>query len=327
MRRDTGLAGPHRRVLRWRCAPREWRPVHSRLVSWIVRALATLVAGALACAAVGIGYEQVARRHIETAWSAPPGGRLECAGTKGPTVLFFASNSVPAIGPWLAGVEPNVEEFATVCRRIGVRDIDWRPPTGERFVAELHDVLVSADAGPPYVLVGWSLGGLAARWFDDSYPGEVAGFVFVDSSHPYMQDRPGYVPVRPPIRVPRWEMPLLRETGVLRLAVSDELPDWIYPNVQRSPTVRRNIAAYLVAEQIIGHSRQLDWAPRALGSRPVVVLTRDVDSADEGGRSWLELQKEIAALSGNALHRVVPDAEHAIWRTSGHRGHLAVDAR
>jgi pimeloyl-ACP methyl ester carboxylesterase len=90
------------------------------------------------------------------------------------------------------------------------------------MVNELHEVLRAADISPPYVLVGWSAGGLVTRWFDDRYPGEAAGFVFVDSSHPDTQDRPP-----PPIAVPRWSVPLLLETGVLRALATDKLPAWL----------------------------------------------------------------------------------------------------
>jgi pimeloyl-ACP methyl ester carboxylesterase len=48
---------------------------------------------------------------------------------------------------------------------------------------ELRQGLVGAGIGPPYVLVGHSIGGIIARRFAVRYGGEVAGIVLVDSSH------------------------------------------------------------------------------------------------------------------------------------------------
>ena len=48
---------------------------------------------------------------------------------------------------------------------------------------ELRQSLVGAGIGPPYVLVGHSIGGIIARRFAVRYGGEVAGIVLVDSSH------------------------------------------------------------------------------------------------------------------------------------------------
>ena len=61
--------------------------------------------------------------------------------------------------------------------------------TGDDVAADLHTLLVNADAAPPYVLVGHSLGGLYVRSFTAKYPHEVAGLVLVDSSHEQMFER------------------------------------------------------------------------------------------------------------------------------------------
>jgi pimeloyl-ACP methyl ester carboxylesterase len=51
-------------------------------------------------------------------------------------------------------------------------------------VEDLRVLLKSQDLRPPYVLVGHSAGGLYVQLFARKYPGEVAGLVLVDSSHP-----------------------------------------------------------------------------------------------------------------------------------------------
>lgn len=49
---------------------------------------------------------------------------------------------------------------------------------------ELHGLLAARGVKPPYVLVGHSLGGLYQYAFTRLYPGEVAGLVLVDPTHP-----------------------------------------------------------------------------------------------------------------------------------------------
>lgn len=50
--------------------------------------------------------------------------------------------------------------------------------------AELHALLAATGVKPPYVLVGHSLGGLYQYVFARLYPGEVAGLVLLDPTHP-----------------------------------------------------------------------------------------------------------------------------------------------
>jgi pimeloyl-ACP methyl ester carboxylesterase len=251
-------------------------------------------------AAAGIGYEQFAR--VSAASSvAPPVGEIVCRGSGSPVVLMFSTGYLPASVPWPT-VQPEVEQFATVCERTGVTPTDHRPLSGERMVGELHDMLEAAGVSSPYVVVGWSAGGLVTRWFDARYRDEVAGFVFVDSSHPDMRDRPP-----PPIDVPIWVAPILLETGVLRALANDGLPAWLSQRLIRRPRQRDQLAAYLVFHEILRQSRKAPAEPHSLGSRPVVILTR------EGApRSWVRFQEELATLSDNARHTTVRGAGHQI---------------
>ena len=46
----------------------------------------------------------------------------------------------------------------------------------------------------------------------------------------------------------------------------------------------------------------------SLGDRPLVVVTAEQEA--EGG--WMAAQDELAALSTNSAHRILPDATHAM---------------
>lgn len=85
-------------------------------------------------------------------------------------------------------VQPEVAEATRVCRydRAGIGDSD--AATGSRTaadaVADLHDLLDSAEIGASYVLVGFSFGGAISQLYASTYPDEVVGLVLVESNHP-----------------------------------------------------------------------------------------------------------------------------------------------
>lgn len=99
-----------------------------------------------------------------------------------PVVVFEMGAGGP-IEAW-GQVIPDVAQFAPVIAydRPGNGQSEW---DGQKltlkFAAErLHSVLEKVKAQPPYVLVGYSLGGPFIRMFTGLYPGEVAGLVYVD---------------------------------------------------------------------------------------------------------------------------------------------------
>lgn len=63
------------------------------------------------------------------------------------------------------------------------------PPYSVREIAEqLHANLVVRDIPPPYVLVGYSGGALMINMFARLYPGEVAGVLMIEPTHPDLYD-------------------------------------------------------------------------------------------------------------------------------------------
>ena len=58
------------------------------------------------------------------------------------------------------------------------------PRDAHQIATELHTLLMQAGVPGPYVLVGHSFGGLYVRTYAADYPGEVAGVVLVDATHP-----------------------------------------------------------------------------------------------------------------------------------------------
>jgi pimeloyl-ACP methyl ester carboxylesterase len=84
-------------------------------------------------------------------------------------------------------VQPRVAEFARVCSYdragLGWSDLGPHPRTMRQVTWELHALLEKAEVKPPFVLVGHSWGGIMARLYAFTFPGDVVGMVLDESGH------------------------------------------------------------------------------------------------------------------------------------------------
>jgi pimeloyl-ACP methyl ester carboxylesterase len=129
---------------------------------------------------------------------------LECHGKGSPTIILESGyhNSsdpwsqsdaaAPAVGP---AVLPALARTHRVCAYDRPGTLRYSDPpaisdrsspvamprTAQDVVDDLHALLDAAHLPGPYVLVGHSLGGLFARLYAQTYPGEVRAVVFVDA--------------------------------------------------------------------------------------------------------------------------------------------------
>jgi pimeloyl-ACP methyl ester carboxylesterase len=114
---------------------------------------------------------------------------IETFGAPGPTVVFEAGlgNDVTT---WKSVAGP-IATFARVVLydRAGLGQSlpmmnKNAAVTADGVATNLHALLAAADIGPPYILVGHSLGGLYVQMFARKYPNEVSGVVLLDSASP-----------------------------------------------------------------------------------------------------------------------------------------------
>jgi pimeloyl-ACP methyl ester carboxylesterase len=184
---------------------------------------------------------------------------------------------------------------------------------GHRIAHELHALLAAANERGPYVMVGHSLGGLLIRVFEHDSAGEVVGFVLVDSSHPEQA-------IRFPSELLGGELPspamerFLAATGLERLHRGR-------PHNAPEAHAMTSVPAIIGEEEASASIAEQAGVVQTLGDRPLVVLTAGADPLppevpEETRRAFAEtklaLQRELAELSTNSDHRVMPDVRHYI---------------
>jgi pimeloyl-ACP methyl ester carboxylesterase len=131
----------------------------------------------------------------------------------------------------------------------------------------MHRLFQAAHLKPPYVLVGASAGGILIRRYQQQYPREVGGFVFVDSSHEEMEWRDAAISKQ---FDPDWNNPqYLRNNGFLpdhqKLTWHADIPLIV---LERSEKIPPSAFPQLTPQQLDAinanwHNYQVDLAQRS----------------------------------------------------------------
>jgi pimeloyl-ACP methyl ester carboxylesterase len=311
-----------------------WPPVVGALVAWmVVRVRRDLqsrtrvfvvypVLAVLALSAIGGAYETY-REAGDPAASEMPGRlvsvgdhrlHIDCTGSGGPTVVLEAG--LGEVSPMMAGwIAPNVARSTRVCvydrAGRGWSESASAPQDGEQVASDLHTLLRRAGEPAPYVLAGHSAGGIYVLNFVRLFPSDVAGVALLDSMHPEQYDRmaswPGFYEM---YRRASAVMPSLARLGLGRVVYGTQYAD--LPTPQRDEersflaTPRHNRSVRDEFSRIrtaMNQAAELE----TLGDLPLAVVTA-TDGADV---DWPAMQDDLAALSTNSVHRILPDATHA----------------
>jgi pimeloyl-ACP methyl ester carboxylesterase len=217
-------------------------------------------------------------------------------------------------------VQPETAKITRTCAYdragFGWSDPGPQPRDAQQIAAELHALLHNAQIPEPYVLVGWSYGGLYVRVYASQYPQETAGLVLLDSSSP---DQCGSSPawVAQCAATARFNAlaPVLARFGVIRLfglfQPATGLPD---------PQNRTLLASYSAAkawdaqqaEALATEATSAQAASvKTLGDLPLIVLTATEHGAPaEMEQGWQAMQSGFTTLSTDSVQRVVPGATH-----------------
>lgn len=267
------------------------------------------------------------RLNLDCTGAAPPGT---------PTVVLESGGGVPALG-WKF-VQPEIAKSTRVCSydRAGY---GWSDPpadpvrTSSQIAKELHALLQNANVPPPYVLVGHSIGGFNIRVYNGQYPNEVAGAVFVDSSHPDQLQRmtPGLRRLSDKsLRSFRWQVVFFRlaiHCGAMRLLQRSSRGQETLPLdfVEEVEYLQRKDA---FIEAAAGELNSFEESAREVrnagnfGNKPVIVLTAgkfpvlpgiSKEESDQFLQVWIhDLQLQLTRLSTGGKQVVVADSDHMI---------------
>ena len=313
-----------------------------RAAHWLKRiavGAATLVAVVVL---TGTTYEQIMRRRATAEFSAPGrlvdvgGGRriqIDCRGAGSPTVVLESGLDYLGSLSW-ASVHDSIAATTRVCAysRAGIMwsDASDAPFDLASLARDLHAALGAAGERAPYVMVGHSLGGPYVMAFTRAYPSEVKGLVLVDASHPdqiaRMRAVAGKSLAPPPGLVKVGAA--LSWTGLVRVFPAGAAPpSWPDAPRRAAPAfLPLSVAALAQETEAVPATLDSARAMRALGDRPLVILTAGEEESSESLRSMgltreqgnelrdvkRSMHDDQATWSRHARHEIVPGASHYI---------------
>jgi pimeloyl-ACP methyl ester carboxylesterase len=255
---------------------------------------------------------------------------VQSAGSGPPTVVLEAG--LGGMSSAWAWIQPELAKFSRVVSYdragLGWSETDISPKTAQFAAHRLRTILRCAEALPPFVLVGHSLGGLLVRVFADLYPEEVVGMVQVDAAHPDQHVRSAAIELhmRTGFRVLR-AVPLLAQLGYIRLTgLFNSWAEGLPPRQSAEAMVFLSSSRHLRTTR----DESLAWDiickevrdTSSLGDIPLAVVT--ACRAVLPGHP--ELQEELAALSRDSIHMAVRGANHVTLITRREYAQTVVEA-
>lgn len=218
----------------------------------------------------------------------------------GKPCIIFLNGFGAGIASWKK-VIPDVADVGTLLlynrAGIGKSSKATTKQKGDVAIATLRKVLKSLQLAPPYILVGWSMGGLFANLFARMYPEEIQAVVFVESAF----SNPDELEVLLPHARQLDKMLYGLQVSIFRL----------FPNSEMSS---------------LEESAALVRGAGAFPDIPVVVLT-GVKTSWQHTKSFQEarvaLAEELAELTSSARHVITDKSGHTLAWTEPE---LVIDA-
>ena len=238
-----------------------------------------------------------------------------CQGQDGPVVIFDAGIGGFSLD-WVKVqrmLEKNVMSCAYDRAGYGWSDEGPSPRTTDQIVEELHKLLQKASIPPPYVLVGHSFGGYNMQYFAKAYPGETAGLVLVDSSHPEQVDRLPESPARRERSRSSEMVTFFQGQSTFKYYPEDVIPSLMFTlSLRKTYTTQRRESVNFA----MSGDQVLSAGP--LPDIPLTVITRGKQAWPDNPYgnmlelAWLEMQKELAAMTPHGKQIIAEQSTHLI---------------
>lgn len=271
----------------------------------------------------GYTYQSIGAQH-DNEQIKPPGKlfkvndyqiHLYCTGSGSPTVILeAASGGLASSWGW---IQPEVSKYTRVCS-YDRKGRGWSTGNNETINLEetakdLHAVLWAAQLEDTYILVGHSLGGIYARKYQERYPDQVVGLVFVDASHPSLIVTSPEVFEKTKASVDEFNIyEQLTYIGLPRayFAFGGQLDFATLPEKEQkemryfwsNPKHYRSMANENAQSEAI-----YDQAQKLGKVNPIPVR---IVSAADGNTEWERLQNDLFRISTDSTRVTIPDSTH-----------------
>ena len=253
---------------------------------------------------------------------------LYCSGAGTPTVVMESGGGWGAIG-W-AGIQDSLAARAKtrVCSydRAGMNFSDVGPVERPAIqtIHDLHELLKRAKIPGPYVLIGWSAGGMMIRWFASLYPSETGALVIVDGSDSDYTDPKSNLEwiTRRSVRLQACVDAVKTRTLTSDQALFQRCRASLFPFQYSEALNKANLAKMTSVESYeqslyeVQHAQEGADALKAdrkpLGSIPVRLLMASEHVSEASFVEFATNCEKIAASSDNGLLIIVPKSAHMI---------------